>query len=203
VQALQVSDGSVVWDDNLAPSSGKTELERLNDIDTVMRVQGQDLYVVTFQGKAARIDLESGEVAWARDESSYTGLTLDDTGVYITTADSSVVKLTLDGIEAWNSKELAWRRLSPPAVTGELVVVADLEGYVHFLDRSTGALAARVHSLTERVSADPLVSDGTVFVLDTAGNVVALRGASTTAGAGTNTPAGGEVTEGAAALRPR
>jgi outer membrane protein assembly factor BamB len=204
VQALQLSDGSVVWDDNIAPSGGKTELERLNDVDTVMRVRGADLFVVTYQGKAARIEMESGEQTWSRDASSYSGLAVDDSGAYVTTVDGSVEKLTLDGIESWNNKELAWRRLSPPAVLGDLVVVGDVEGYVHFLDRDTGKLAARVHPLSERVSAVPVVSDGIVYVLDSGGGIVALRTAGgAAAGSGTATRAGGEGSEGAARLRPR
>ncbi len=203
VQALQLNDGATAWDVNLAPAGGKTELERLNDIDTVMKVQGDYLYVVTFQGKVASLDLSSGDVKWSRDESSYSGLAVDDAGVYVTTADGSVVKQTLDGIEAWNSKALAWRKLSPPELISGLVAVADFEGYVHFLDRETGKEAARSRPLSERVSADPVVSDGVLYVLDVAGSVAALR--ATPAAAGSATPAqnAGEDREGTAPLRPR
>jgi len=188
VQALRLNDGFTAWDVNLAPPGGKTELDRLNDIDTVMRVRDGDLYVVTFQGKVARLDLETGDAAWTRDASSYSGLAVDDSGVYVSTAEGAVVKITLDGIESWNTEVLARRKLSPPAVIGDLVAVADLEGYVHFLDRDTGDLAGRVHPLSARVSADPVVSDGTVFVLDVAGNIAALRSTSAPPVASTPTP---------------
>jgi outer membrane protein assembly factor BamB len=138
-------------------------------------VHGESVYVVGFQGKLARIALETGEILWSRDVSSYSGLAVDDSGVYVTTADGSVLKVTLDGIEAWKSTEFAWRRLSPPAVAGGLVAVADFEGYVHFLDAASGAEVARQHSLSLRVSADPVVSDGVVFMRDDAGNIVAFR----------------------------
>jgi outer membrane protein assembly factor BamB len=203
VQALQLADGAQVWDDNIAPSGGKTELDRLNDIDTVMRVRDQDLYVVTYQGKAARVEMESGEQTWSRDASSYSGLAVDDTGAYVTTVDGSVEKISTDGIESWANQDLAWRRLSPPAVLGELVVVGDVDGYVHFLDRVTGKLAARSHPLSERVSAAPVVSDGIVYVLDTGGGIVALRTGAGSPGKGTSTPATGGISEGEAALRPR
>jgi outer membrane protein assembly factor BamB len=175
VQALRLSDGVTLWDNNLAPVTGRTELERLNDIDTTMKVHGDSVYVVGFQGKLARIALETGEAVWARDASSYSGLDVDDSGVYVTTADGSVLKVTHDGIEAWKTSEFAWRGLSPPAVVGRLVVVADFEGYVHFLDGGTGEELARLRPFSQRVSADPVVSDGVVYLRDDGGGIVALR----------------------------
>jgi outer membrane protein assembly factor BamB len=75
--------------------------------------------------------------------------------------------------------------MSPPAVLGDLVAVADLDGYVHFLDSATGDLAARTRALSERVSAVPLVIGDTLYMLDVAGNVVALRASRVDAGTGT------------------
>jgi len=176
VLALQLSDGSTVWDANVAPSTGTNELERLNDIDTSLQVRGNKLYVVTFQGKAAQLDLVTGQILWSRDESSYSGLTVDDDGVYITTADGTVTRLnTGTGVQTWESTALSHRRLSPPALLGDLLAVADFNGYVHFFDRGTGKLMARTHPLSARVSATPLAIDGRLFVLDTAGDLVALR----------------------------
>ena len=42
-----------------APPAGRTELERMVDIDSAVKAVDNDIYVVTFQGKAARIDLEA------------------------------------------------------------------------------------------------------------------------------------------------
>lgn len=203
LQALRLRDGVTVWDINLVPASGKTELERLNDIDTTLHVHGEDLYVVAFQGKVARISLENGNVVWSRDASSYSGLAVDDSGVYMTTTDGSVARITLDGIEAWKTEVLAWRRLSPPALLDGLVAVADLEGYVHFLDRETGALNARIHPLTARISADPLVSEGTLFMLDEVGDIAALRATPAPAADPGSAPPPDPLWEGSTPPRPR
>jgi outer membrane protein assembly factor BamB len=204
VLALQLSDGGTVWDASVSPPSGRTELERVNDIDTQVAVQGRNAYVVSFQGKAARIDMETGEVVWTRDISSYSGLVPDEASLYVTSTDGSVQKVdNRNGIEAWKQQALRNRRLSPPAVLGELVAVADLEGYVHLLDRETGALAARTHALSTRVSAEPVVSGDMLFMLDAAGNVVALRATRVAAGTGTNTAAESADGKSPATLRPR
>ncbi|MEJ0099356.1 MAG: outer membrane protein assembly factor BamB [Pseudomonadota bacterium] len=185
LMALQLNDGSSVWEASISPSAGRTELERLNDVDTQLQVQGNEVYVVNFHGKAARLDLETGQVQWSRDISSYSGLSLDADAVYLTSDDGSVQKLTnRSGVEMWKQVALSHRRLSAPALLGDVVVVGDLDGYIHFLDRGTGALAARTHDLSDRVSAQPLVVGDTVFILDASGHLVALRAKSVPVAAG-------------------
>ncbi len=68
------------------------------------------------------------------------------------------------------------RGLSALAVAGEYVVVADLEGYVHWFDRATGAVAARVKTGGDRVTNAPLSVDGTLYVITDKGDISALRG---------------------------
>jgi outer membrane protein assembly factor BamB len=79
------------------------------------------------------------------------------------------------GVEMWKVDSLHNRRLSPPGVVGNLVAAADLKGIVHFLDVSTGALAARVKTGGDRVTAAPVVSGDTIIFLDTKGTLSALR----------------------------
>jgi outer membrane protein assembly factor BamB len=194
--ALQLANGGTVWDVVIAPSSGKTELERLNDIDSQIVVQGKDVYVVTFQGKVARVDLETGETQWSRDASSYSGLAADADGIYISTSDGSLLKLgNRNSLEQWKQTSLSHRRLSPPVLMGDLVAVGDLDGYVHFFNRATGDPTARVHVLSERVTAAPVLVGETLFVLDASGHIAALRATTVEAGKGTVAPAGSAPTE--------
>jgi len=177
VLALQLSDGNNRWEVNIAPPAGRSELERMVDIDTALVSDGSHIYVVTYQGRAARLDRETGEALWTRELSSYSGLAIDEAGVYVSTADGTVVKLDRlqNGVESWRQEALARRRLSPPAVLGPLVAVADLQGYVHFLDKSTGALAARLHPLGNRVSEPPVVVGDVMVMMDADGKIAALR----------------------------
>ena len=71
---------------------------------------------------------------------------------------------------------LKLRSLSAPAVVGEYVVVADLEGYVHWFDRATGALAGRTKSGGDRVTNAPVAVDGIIYVIRDKGDIVALHG---------------------------
>ena len=121
----------------------------------------------------------TGQVWWSRDISSYRGLDVDDDGVYVSTAEGAVVKIgRRTGVELWKQEALSRRRLSPPAVVGPFVVVADLDGYLHYLDINTGTLVARVHATGERVRAAPIVNGDTVIIKDDKGNISAWRAVS-------------------------
>ncbi len=51
VMALSLKDGSTLWDVSVAPPSGKSEVERLIDIDSTVKVIDSDVYAVTFQAR--------------------------------------------------------------------------------------------------------------------------------------------------------
>lgn len=176
LMAMSLNDGATLWDVAVSPPSGRSELDRLVDVDSGVQVVGNDIYAVTFQGKAARIDRESGTVQWSRDLSSYSGLALDEDGLYVSTSKGTVAKIgRRTGIELWKNEVLANRRLSPPAVTGPYVAVADFKGIVHVLDGSNGALVARAGLLGTRVSSAPVVSGDLVVMTDEDGKIAAFR----------------------------
>lgn len=177
VLALNRRDGTTAWEVTVSPPSGRTELQRLVDIDSAMRSEGDDLYAVTFQGRVARIGRDTGQVSWTREISSYRGLAVDDDGVYVSTSEGDVVKIgRRTGVELWRSKILAHRKLSAPVIIGNQVAVADFQGYVHFLDIEKGELSARVRSSGgDRVSTPPVVSGDEVMVINDKGSVSAFR----------------------------
>ena len=175
VMALALSDGGTLWDANVSPPSGKSEIERLNDVDSAVKVGGDDIYAVNYHGKAVRINRDTGQVLWSRDVSSYAGIAIDDEGVYVSSDTGSLVKLgRRNGVELWKQEALAFRRLSPPTVVGGMLVVADYQGYVHVLS-DKGELLARSHAMGARVSAAPLVVGDLLVMMDVDGKVVALR----------------------------
>jgi outer membrane protein assembly factor BamB len=176
VVAVNSIDGTVAWETPVAPPRGRTELERLVDIDSGVRVAGQDVYVVGFQGKVAMLSLETGQVWWSHDASSYRALGLDDDNIYMTSADGEVEGLTRrTGAVVWDQKALLNRNLSAPALMDEAVVVADFQGYVHWLDKTTGAIAARVHTGKVRISNAPVVAGNIVVVINDRGRINAFR----------------------------
>ncbi len=178
VLAVSVADGATVWDSPVSPPRGRTELERLNDIDAAVKVVGQEVFVVGFQGRAAMLALDSGQIWWTQDLSSYRGVDVDEDQMYVSTSDGALVALKRrTGAEVWRDESLKRRSLSAPAVVGDYVVVADLDGYVHWFDRTTGTVAGRAKTSGDRVTNPPLSIDGMLYVISDKGDISALRGA--------------------------
>jgi outer membrane protein assembly factor BamB len=177
VLAVSIADGATVWDSPVSPSHGRTELERLNDIDAAVKVVGDNVFVAGYQGRAAMIALDSGQIWWTHEVSSYRGVDIDDDQMYVATSLGEVVALKRgSGAEVWRDATLKNRGLSAPAVVGDYVVVADLEGYVHFFDRATGVIAGRVKTSGDRVTNAPLAVDGILYVISDKGDLTALHG---------------------------
>jgi len=176
VLAVSLRDGGTVWESPISPSHGRTELERLNDIDAAVKVSGEEIFVAGFQGRAAMLALESGQIWWTREVSSYRGVDVDDDQMYVSTSIGELVAMKRrSGAEVWRNDSLKFRSLSAPVAAGDYVAVADLEGYVHWFDRATGALAGRAKTGGDRVTNPPVAVDGTVYVINDAGSLSALR----------------------------
>ncbi|MDQ2994039.1 MAG: outer membrane protein assembly factor BamB, partial [Pseudomonadota bacterium] len=69
--SLNLNDGRVRWSQQIAVPHGASIIERLVDIDGEPVVRDGVIYVVTYQGKLAAVDLHSGHIKWQRDFSSY------------------------------------------------------------------------------------------------------------------------------------
>jgi outer membrane protein assembly factor BamB len=108
--------------------------------------------------------------------SSYRGLAVDEENLFVTQSDGAVVAMReRDGSEIWRNEDLKRRGLSVPVETSTAVALADYQGYVHWLDKKTGYLVARVRVSKFRVSNPPVAVDDTVIVLDDGGKMAAFR----------------------------
>jgi outer membrane protein assembly factor BamB len=177
VMAVSLTTGDTIWDTALASPHGRTELDRLVDIDSAVRVVGDNVFAAGFQGRTAMLALDSGQLWWSHDMSSYRGLSVDEDNLYVTESDGTVVAMRQrDGAEVWRNDKLKRRGLSTPVVTSTAIAVADFQGYLHWLDKNTGALVARERiAKKQRVSNPPVSAGDTVVVLTDAGTLAAYR----------------------------
>ena len=176
VMAVSLHTGDTVWDTALASPHGRTELDRLVDIDSAVRTVGDNVFAAGFQGRTAMLALDSGQIWWAHDMSSYRGLVADEDNLYVTQSDGIVVALRQrDGSELWRNQKLKLRRLSTPVLTTTAVGVADFQGYLHWLDKTTGELVARQRVAKERVTNAPAAIGDTIVVLTDRGKLAAYR----------------------------
>jgi len=176
VMAVSLNTGDTVWDSALATPHGRTELDRLVDVDSSVSIVGENVFATGYQGRTAMLALDSGQIWWAHDMSSYRGLAVDDENLFVTQSDGIVVALRQrDGSEIWRNDKLKRRGLSAPAVTSTAIAVADYQGYLHWLDKSTGVLVARERVAKFRVSSPLVAVQDTVLVLTDSGKLAAYR----------------------------
>lgn len=174
--AVDLLDGQTVWEARLAVPRGRSELERLVDIDAGPVIADNTVFAVTYQGRVAALDLLSGDLLWQRDMSSYTGLAVDGDSLYVTDSDSQVWALDrINSASTWRMEKLRARGLTAPAVLDDYVVVGDAEGYVHWLSREDGRQLLRTRVGSAPIFAQPIAADGVVYIYDSDGDLTALK----------------------------
>ena len=175
LQLLTLDSGALVGERRIAPPRGRTDLDRMVDIDAEPRLLGSELYVAAYQGNISALDLQDGRLLWNRDFSSYAGLEVDAAQVYIVDAEDAVWALDRrSGSGLWKQADLSGRQLSAPALSGNYVIVGDFEGYVHWLDKNSGRIVGRARADSEGITTAPLTLGEAVFVLGNSGSIHAF-----------------------------
>lgn len=175
VVALDTQNGVPVWESRVAIPQGRSELERVVDIDGGLLLSGNVIYVSTYQGRAAGLDLDSGRVLWQRDASSYVGVAHGFGNVYVSEASGTVESIDERSSSAlWSNDSMARRQLSAPEVYSSYVAVGDFEGYLHLLSQVDGRFVGRERIDSDGLRARPLVVDDTIYVFGNSGKLEAL-----------------------------
>lgn len=174
--SLNVQDGSVLWDATVSVPSGRSELERLADIDGDPLVMDGIVYVATYQGEVAALEESSGALIWRRKFSSYSRMAADRYKVYASDADGSLWALDADnGAAAWRQEALHNRQLSDVSMISDVVVVGDFEGYVHLLSPEDGSLIGRTRVGSKPITKGILVAGDVLYVMGDGGELAALK----------------------------
>ncbi|HTM63978.1 MAG TPA: outer membrane protein assembly factor BamB [Gammaproteobacteria bacterium] len=173
--SASLSSGQIRWVQQLATPEGAFAIERMIDIDADPVIYGHRIFAATYQGNIASLDWRGGRQLWSHKLSSYTGMTADDNAVFVTDAESNVWSFGNDsGLVNWRQTDLAARNISGPADMGRYVVVGDAEGYLHWLDKTSGKFAAREY-LGGAILAKPLTDGQTMYVLSSSGTLAAYQ----------------------------
>lgn len=164
--------GQMYWSQQIATAEGAFSIQRMIDIDADPLIFDQHVYVATFQGKVARLDWQSGREHWSHDLSSYSGMSADASSLYVSDAKGHVWAFAANsGLVSWRQLQLENRSITGPADAGQTIVVGDGEGYLHWLNKRDGHVAARVH-VGSSLRANPLTQGSSVFALTDSGNLM-------------------------------
>ncbi|WP_297475774.1 outer membrane protein assembly factor BamB [Ferrovum sp.] len=176
LMSLNLSDGTIQWESLVSSPHGATELERMNDVLGDPLVGDGMVCTASYQGRAACLDSEHGQMVWSRDVDAVGPLVEAGSQLVLTTAKSDVMALDRSsGGVMWKMSDLEGRYLSPPTVTASYVVLGDAEGVVHFINRENGVEVGRIATdKTPIVQAPVYLGNERVLVVNRTGQMFAL-----------------------------
>ena len=175
VTALELKTGKLLWERRIAISRGRSELERMVDVDAQPLILDDVIYITSFQANVTALSLESGQILWQRDISSHTELGADTTRLYVTNDEGHVWALDrFSGASIWKQDKLKARQVTGPTVFGNKVVVGDLEGYLHWLDKETGEFAARSRVSDSPILTSAITNEDKLFAYSSDGTLAAF-----------------------------
>ena len=176
VAAIEADTGAPLWERRVAEPSGRSELDRLVDVNANMLVENGGVFTATFQGQLSVLDWENGRPYWSKDLSSHQTIS-SYLGTLFVADDEGLVRAAeqRSGSFLWQQDKLYGRRLTGTAVQDGLVVAGDFEGYLHWMDADTGELVARYRHDRDGFSSTPVVVDDVLYALSADGKLAAYR----------------------------
>ena len=174
--AMDMRDGTESWSTSVSIPRGRSELERMSDIDGEFVYDDGTVYVANFNGQVIAVDFKSGRTYWSKKLSSNKGLSVDKSHVYVTDEDDSVWALDREnGATIWRQDKLLFRQLTAPKAMGDYVVVGDYKGYLHWLTKSEGKLVGRKDIASDAIKVAPVIIDELAYVLSDNGSLAVLQ----------------------------
>lgn len=168
--------GTLRWETRIALAQGRSEIERMVDIDGGLMVIGSAVYAVSYQGKLAAVDIPSGRIMWQQDASSYVGVDQGFGNIYVSDQQGALMAYYKSGQGLrWEQSQLERRELSRPTALRSYVAVADFEGYIHFISQVDGHFVGRTQVDSDGVRADMIADGNVLYVFDNGGTVTAFR----------------------------
>ena len=174
--ALDPLKGTVRWEVPVAAPRGTNEVERLADLVGPVARVGSTYCIRAFQNGIGCIDAERVTALWSINTSGAQAIGADDD--YVFAGDSSdrlSARKRASGESVWLSDKFQNRKLSGMLAVGKVLVFGDLDGQVHFLDRTNGTPLLRLPTDGSPVVGSPVHVGNTIAVTTRDGSVYAFR----------------------------
>lgn len=173
---LDLLDGHTVFDIAVASPAGRSELERLVDIDGHAEMVKDTLYMASYQGRVISLDVRRGQLNWSRKLSAYSGVSYSSNSLFISDDKDSIWALdSTNGATLWKQEKLKARKITRPVAINKSMVVADFQGYLHFISLFDGHFQARIETDDSGVIVPPIEHNGRLYVVTRDGELSAFE----------------------------
>jgi outer membrane protein assembly factor BamB len=178
VRVSIIDTGLTAWESEVAKPTGATELDRIVDIDSKPLVFGGTVFLVSYGGSLAAIELRSGNVIWTREYASFRNVSIDGNRLFVTDNNSSIYAIDRrNGVELWSNGELRRRNLTAATPVGDYIAVGDKFGYLHYFTQDEGKYVSRIEvgrGENEAIYNEPVFIDGLLVVQTRDGEISVL-----------------------------
>ncbi len=158
--AFNLDTGNLLWEQRISSPQGASEISRIIDVDATPVLYSSYLYAAGYNGSIIALDLSNGRYLWRKEASVTKEVLVDATRVYLVETTGKIVALDrFSGEQVWSQEGLLYRKPTGAADNEEHIVLGDFEGYLHWLDKSTGEFVARTHLDRYGIAHAPIVTD--------------------------------------------
>ncbi|HEY6528557.1 MAG TPA: outer membrane protein assembly factor BamB [Cellvibrionaceae bacterium] len=172
--SFALTDGQLRWSTRVAQPKGRTELNRMVDIDSTPIVDGPFVYAGCANGRLVAINRSTGRISWGQNLSTLFDIAKSGDQIFASADDSHVLAFnSASGEPAWENKQLHRRNISAPGVLGEYIAVIDDEDYLHLLNQKDGSFAGRLKPSGSGFHAPMLTLDNSIVLFGDDGTLSA------------------------------
>lgn len=178
--------GVQVWNSSVSGARRGRAYATVNDITGDPVIDGDVIYAANQSGRVVALNAGSGERIWTAKEGAYSPVWPTGGSVFLVSDESNLVRLdAATGEQVW-SVDLPYfqnerpRRLKAvyahhgPVLAGGRLVVASSDGQIRSFSPETGALVSTA-DIPGGASTNPVVVNGTLYVVSTRGQLHAFR----------------------------
>ncbi len=174
IGAFDLDTGYFLWDGPISFVEGASELENLIDSDSSPVIAQQLIFATNYQGRLTAFDLAQKRPVWNAEASSFHSPVIGNNMLMVIQDNGSILSFSMTNLSpSWSSEEYLRRELSNGSMHENLLLVGDLEGYIHVINTLTGITVGR-----RKVSGNPIVSivsfRNLTYVIDQKSNIVAV-----------------------------
>jgi outer membrane protein assembly factor BamB len=173
---MNPANGTSRWEAPIAAPRGTNDVERLVDLTGSVSRAGDTVCARAYYANVGCVDTARGELLWSKPAVGAEGVSGNESFVYGTESDGSVVAWRrADGERAWQSTRFKNRVLTGPLAVGRSLVIGENTGTLHFVSRDDGSLLNRVTPDGSAIGVTPVMAGNTVVLVTANGGVFGYR----------------------------
>ncbi|XOV82136.1 MAG: outer membrane protein assembly factor BamB [bacterium] len=174
--ALRAENGEPIWEHRVMLPEGRSELDRMVDVDTTPLVNGPAVYVGAFQGRVKALSRRDGRALWELEVSTFQNLSEGYGQIYVVDDEDVVAAYDQQtGEQVWVNEDFKLRGLTAPLAFSNYVVFGDAEGYLHVIAQRDGRHLGRRKLDGDGIRSELVLGESTLYVLGNSGSLHALE----------------------------